>query len=393
VNLVDLGVIVISIFAAVRGWRRGLFGQALELGGGFIGLLVGLGLGPAVADAFTNEPGLSSALISIFFVLVTVTLGQTIGYIVGHRMHVSLQRIQLSGVNSGLGAGFGVAVWLVSFWLVGSLLVQGPSPGFARVLKRSSILRVTNRVLPEPPNVLAYLRQYLDTSGFPQVFAGIPRLSDPVDLPNQRTANRAARAGQGSTVRIVLEACGGIQLGSGWIADPDSVVTNAHVVAGGTDATVQELNGGDLSGRVVLYDPDTDIAVLHVPGLSGRPLTLDTAIKDRGTPGATLGYPGEQNGSLEAKPAAVQDSYNATGRDIYGRKLVTRQVYELRSGVRKGDSGGPFVLPDGRVAGVVFAASTTDGDTGYALTGAEVEDEVKRGSARSDPVGTGSCTH
>jgi hypothetical protein len=41
---------------------------------------------------------------------------------------------------------------------------------------------------------------------------------------------------------------------------------------------------------------------------------------------------------------------------------------------------------------VVFAASTTDADTGYALTGREVADEVREGSSRTGEVSTGSCT-
>lgn len=392
-NLVDLVVVVVAMFAAYRGWRRGLFGQALELGGGFIGLLLGIGLGPRVASAFTNEPGFTSALISIAFVLIAVSVGQTAGFLVGHRLHVSVERVQLGPLNNTLGSAFGIVVWLLSFWLIGSLLLQGPSPALARAMRDSSLLRFTNRLLPEPPNVLAYLRQYLSTSGFPQVFAGIPRLSEPIDLPNQRVAGRAARAAQQSTVRIVLQACGGLQLGSGWVSDPDSVVTNAHVVAGGRDVTVQELGGVDLAARVTLYDPETDVAVLHVPGLSRPPLPLEVGGQPRGTAGATLGFPGEDDGGFRAKRAAVQNSYEATGRDIYGRSLVQREVYELRARVRRGDSGGPFVLPNGRVAGVVFAASTSDGGVGYALTGAEVEDEVTQGSARTQPVGTGSCTH
>jgi hypothetical protein len=71
---------------------------------------------------------------------------------------------------------------------------------------------------------------------------------------------------------------------------------------------------------------------------------------------------------------------------------VTRSVYEVRARVRQGDSGGPFVLPNGTVAGVVFAASTTDADTGYVLTGSEVEDEIETGTARNRPVATGECT-
>jgi S1-C subfamily serine protease len=272
------------------------------------------------------------------------------------------------------------------------MLVDGPSKPIARAVQHSKVLKNVSELLPRPPNVFAYLRQYLDTSGFPQVFAGFPRpVGPPVHLPKNDIARRAVTKAERSTVQVVVPACGGTQLGSGWVADDSTVVTNAHVVAGGDSVTVID-QAGEHPGEVVLYDPKTDVAVIHVEGTDGPPLPLETVTQPRGAPGATLGYPGGR-GTLVPHRAAVQDSYEAVGRDIYGRSTVTREIYELRSPVRQGDSGGPFVLPTGEVAGVVFAASTTDGDTGYALTGKEVADEVADGSRRSSPVATGSCTH
>ncbi len=386
-------MLLIAALAAARGWRRGLLSQIFELGGGFVGLIVGVTLGPRIASAFTEQPGVAAALTSLFLVFVFVTLGQTLGFMAGHRLSDQARSGGLGSVDSALGSGFGVIVWFVSFWLLGSLLVQGPSRPLAKALRKSALLQATNDVMPEPPNLLAYLQKYLNTSGFPQVFIGLPRLSDPVDLPPRGEAREATLKAQDSTVQLTIAACGGLQLGSGWIVDADSVVTNAHVVSGGRDVTVTELSGNEVVGRVVLFDPKTDVAVVHVTGLTAEPLPLETAIQERGTGGATLGYPGDRGGQLVAKRAAVQDSFDAVGRDIYGRSSVTREVYELRSPVRQGDSGGPFVLTDGSVAGVVFAASTTEGDIGYTLTGPEVEDEVSTGAARTDPVGTGSCTH
>jgi S1-C subfamily serine protease len=392
-NIVDLLVILVALLAIFRGLRRGLVGQVFELGGGFLGLVVGLALGPRIASYFIERPGVSGALISLFVVFVALSLGQTAGYIVGHRFGGIARKARLGGLDSGLGAAFSVLVWFVSFWLIGTLLLQGPSREVARALRKSQALQLASEVFPEPPNILAYLGQYLSTSGFPQVFAGLPRsISPPVDLPSQAEARAAARAAQASTVRVVVSACGGLQLGTGWVSDQGTIVTNAHVVAGGTEVTVQELGNGDQTGQVVLFDPETDIAIIRAEGIGARPLPLETQVQERATPGATLGYPGEANGEFVVKRAAVQNSYDATGRDIYGRNLVTREVYELRSPVRQGDSGGPFVLPDGRVAGVVFAASTTDGGTGYALTGQEVMDEVRQGSQRTEPVSTGNCT-
>jgi S1-C subfamily serine protease len=391
VNLVDVIVIVLAGAAALRGWRRGLVGQVFEFGGGFVGLLVGIWIGPRIAAAFTERAGLEGALISLLIVFIMLSLGQTIGFIIGHRFGDIAAKARLGGVNSLLGSGLGVAITLVSFWLVGSLLVAGPSPSIARAFKQSAVLHALGDVMPRTPGVLAYLRQYLNTSGFPQVFLGLPRpLAGPVEPPSQRAARRAISAADDSTVRIVVPACGGTQLGSGWVAADATVVTNAHVVAGGDSVTVQD-SGGDHTGQVVLFDSDTDIAVVKVDGLVGKPLSLSTAKLDRGAGGAILGFPG--GGGLDTHVAAVQDRYTARGLDIYGRETVTRDVYELRSPVREGDSGGPFVLPNGRVAGVVFAASTTNPETGYALTGAEVADEVEQGIASPGSVGTGTCTH
>jgi uncharacterized membrane protein required for colicin V production len=396
VNLADGIVIVLAGLAGYRGWRRGMVGQVFELGGGFLGLLAGVYAGPRIAALFTKQAGLEGAIISLIVVFVGLSAGQAGGYYLGHKLGLRARAGRLASVNSVLGSAFGVAVTLVSYWLVGSLLVQGPSPEVARSLQRSTILGWVNRALPEPPNVLAYLRQYLDTSGFPQVFANVQRpVSPPVDLPSNAIARQAVRAAQDSTVRVIAPACGGTQLGSGWVAAPDIVITNAHVVAGSREAIQiqQQGSSGSLEGTVVLYDSDTDIAAVRVSGLSGPVLELETTDQDRGTPGATLGYPGEREGELVAHRAAVQSRYDAVGRDIYGQSAVTREIYELRSVVRQGDSGGPFVLPDGTVAGVVFAASTTDEDTGYALTGREVAPDIDKAAARTNAVGTGSCTH
>lgn len=391
-NVVDVIAIAVALFAAYRGWRSGFIRQTFEFGGGFLGLLLGVALGPRIASSFTDEAGVQGALIALVTVFVGLSLGQAIGFVVGHRLGESAQRARFGSMDSVLGSGLGVAVTIISLWIVGSVLVHGPSKPVAKALHKSQVLRLVNGSLPRPPNLFAYIKQYLDTSGFPQVFAGFPpSVGPPVKLPSNNLARRAVDAAQASTVRVVVPACGGMQLGSGWVAADSTVVTNAHVVAGGDEVTIED-SAGQHPGTVVVFDPKTDVAVLHVEGLAGPPLRLDTSDRERGTAGATLGFPGEAGGEMVVHRAAVQDRYTASGRDIYGRAIVEREVYEIRSRVRQGDSGGPFVLPNGDVAGVVFAAATTDDDTGYALTGDEVSDEVTRGARRSEPVGTGSCT-
>jgi uncharacterized membrane protein required for colicin V production len=395
VNLVDLIVLVLAGLLAWRGWHRGMVRQAFEFGGAILGISVGAIIGPQVVSEYTDQAGVEAALLSLAVVFIALTIGQIIGYFIGAKAWAQVHKARLGHVDAALGAVVGALATLVVYWLLGSMLAQGPSRDVSRQLADSRILRLLNDVA-EPPNVLAYLQQYLDTSGFPQVFTGLPPdLGREVDLPSGKKARAAAKKAEASTVRIVTPACGGTQLGTGWIAAEDTVVTNAHVVAGGTDVSVEENGavGAGQPGTVVLFDDELDLAIIRVDGLSGSVLPLETEAQSVGNGGATLCYPGSQQGALQVDPAAVQGNYRARGKDIYGRDDVVRQIYELRADVQQGDSGGPFVLPSGRVAGVVFAASTTDAEVGYALTGAEVADEVQAGSSRTSAVNTGRCTH
>jgi S1-C subfamily serine protease len=152
---------------------------------------------------------------------------------------------------------------------------------------------------------------------------------------------------------------------------------------------VQQQNGGTNSAVTVLFDPRLDIAVLRVDTTLGSPLKLDTQDRDRGTQGAVLGFP--LGGGLRLGPAAVRRELDAIGRDIYGHSTVERNVYELQALVQPGNSGGPFVETTGIVAGVVFAASTTDAQVGYAIASPQVIPKLQEAEGRTAPVSTGSC--
>jgi S1-C subfamily serine protease len=118
-------------------------------------------------------------------------------------------------------------------------------------------------------------------------------------------------------------------------------------------------------------------------------LVLAPEAPDRGAVGAALGYP---NGAgLTALPAAVTAQVRARGRDIYGEAPVVRDVLELRAAIEPGASGGPLVLLDGTVGGIVFAESRTDQTVGYALDPAAVAVAVMPGLGETAAVDTGPC--
>jgi S1-C subfamily serine protease len=190
-------------------------------------------------------------------------------------------------------------------------------------------------------------------------------------------------------VRILGTACGlGVE-GSGWVAAPRLVVTNAHVVAGEDDTVVQAPGdaAGSRSAALVHFDPRNDVAVLRVAGLAAPTLRLagDPA---SGTAGAVLGYP--LNGPFDAGPARIGATRTVISEDAYGQGPVRREVTPLRGRVRSGNSGGPVVDADGRVLATVFAATTDGPAGGFGVPNGVVRDALAT-ARRSGPVPSGAC--
>jgi S1-C subfamily serine protease len=389
VNLLDLLIIGVLVLAGLNGYRRGVALQLVIYAGLILGLFVGAIVAPRFAGLAHSPVG--SAVIALTALLAFAAIGDAVGWFVGIRIWTMARQSALGVLDSVAGSIFAILAVLVAVWFLGYNLANGPSPALANEIRGSAIVRGLDRSLPRPPGVLAQVRQFLNRFGFPEVFAGVPPApAGPVKGPTRGEIAAVARRAEGSTVRIVGRACDAIQEGSGFVVAENYVVTNAHVVAGVGSPQVQEQNGGSELATTVLFDPRVDIAVLRVAATPGPALPLDPSDERRGTQGAVLGYPG--GGSLAFGPAAVRRELNAEGRDIYGRNVTTRDVYELQATVKPGDSGGPFVLLNGEVGAVVFAASTTDGRLGYALTSKQIAPLIRSAIGRTQQVSTDGCT-
>ncbi|HWC31584.1 MAG TPA: MarP family serine protease [Actinomycetota bacterium] len=387
-NVLDLVVTAVVVFSVVTGFRRGAALQLVTYTGLFIGLLAGALLAPVVAG-FIVEP-FGQAVIALTTLLLLAAIGDAIGWMIGKRVWIAARRSVLDPVDQAAGSVVaGVAV-LLAVWFLAFNLVQGPFPTLARQIRGSAVVRGIDTVLPRPPAVLSQVRQFLNRFGFPDVFADLPPApAGPVQGPSRGEVGRAFRAADESTVKIVGEACGRIQEGSGFVVEPNYVVTNAHVVAGVDAPQVQQQGGATFDATTVLFDDDLDLAVLRVGSAPGPDLDLLQGVLDRGAVGAVLGYP--RGGNLQGDPAAVRQTLSPLGYDIYNDDTVRREVYELQAPVQPGNSGGPFVTPDGQVAGVVFAASTTNDGVGYALTSEEVLPRVRQALGSTREVDTGPC--
>jgi S1-C subfamily serine protease len=387
-NLVDLVIIAVLGLAAAHGVTQGAALQVLSFGGFWIGLLLGAALAPITAKL--TESDFAGVFISLVTFLGLALVGGAAGRYLGTHAWGALRRLKLGGFDQALGAVVAVLAALMAVWLIAIMLTAGPTQSVSRQMNRSKIVRALVERLPPAPSVFSRLQQFISVTPFPRVFEGIePIPSEPIEVPGNAVVQAAVNRAQRSTVMIRGIGCGGIQTGSGFVAGPGLVVTNAHVVAGIASPEVRDANGGH-SSTPVLFDPKLDVAVLRTTDLAGPVLPLAKSEVDRGTGGAVLGYPG--GGPFTAKSAAVLRRFSAIGRDIYGRDLTKRDVYQLQSVIKQGNSGGPFVNEKGTVLGVVFAASTTDANVGYALTSLEVRPLVAD-AADAGRASTGPCTN
>ncbi|MBI3747236.1 MAG: MarP family serine protease [Chloroflexi bacterium] len=391
-NLLDLFAVALAIVALILGARSGAIPQV----GGLLGAIGGAALAilvlPALADPLSGvDPNLRPFLV-LGGLVGMVALGESVGAGVGRWMVRGVGNGLLGNADRAAGAVLGVAQALLIVWLAGGLLAEGPFPSLARSANTSTVVRTMSTVLLPPTELALELRTWLGTSGLPDVFIGFePVPAPPVERPADRVAQGIAAPAEASVLKVSAATCGLSSVGTGFAIRNDEVLTNAHVVAGadGRGIRVTARDGRLLDAIPILFDPKLDVALLYVPNLSIRPLQFAAEDPARGSVGATLGYP--SGGPLTILAAAVAGRYPATGHDIYGVDHVQRDILELQAAVERGDSGGPLIMADGTVGGVVFAEARTDPNVGYALTASEIVARIRPALGATAAVDTGAC--
>lgn len=388
-DLLDLLLMLVILAYAASGYRRGLVAGCVSLAGFVGGAVIGVWVLPWMMELVTA--GTAAATVTA---VLTVLVPAVVGHELAGRLALKLRRELDQGplrVADGIGgaAANTLAVLLVA-WVAASVLGASSSPVVTQSIRNSALLGAVQKTMPETtPTWFSRATSALTEAGFPQVFnpfeneptAGVARPSGDSVTPS------ATNAAKLSTVKV--EGVSGNQgrEGSGFVYSAQRVMTNAHVVAGIDRPTVRV--GGvsrPYPARVVLFDPQKDVAVLYVPGLRAPVLPFD-GVASRGDSAVVAGYP--QDGGLDLQAATVASRINATGQNIYNSGTVTREIYSIRSTVRPGNSGGPLLTTDGKVYGVVFARSTSDSETGYVLTAHEVAGDARKAAHATARVDTG----
>jgi S1-C subfamily serine protease len=388
VNVLDLVIVAAILAAAWAGYRIGFTTRALSWAGLAAGIVFAVAFVDDVTRLFKSSPPRTRLLVALGFFLVVAMIGQTLGFVVGSTLRRRLTFAPtLHAADRFLGGVLGGVGVLALVWLLTPALASAPGWS-ARAVRGSAIVRGVERVAPAPPDSVAALGRLVGDAPFPEVFDRLTS-SDAGPPPGSGVPAPVGERVAQSVVRIEGQACDEIQQGSGFVAGPGVIVTNAHVVAGERATSVFTSDGRRLDATVVAFDPRADLAVLRAATGSLPALARATADVDQN--GAVFGHP--RGGALREAPARIAQEINARGTDIYRTASTERDVFVLAARLQPGDSGGPLVDQRGRVVGIAFAIDPSVDTTAFALTTKEIDGvldpALRAGSAA--PVGTGTC--
>ena len=369
-TLLDLVVVLLLAAAVLSGWRAGLLARA----GVWLGVLVGVAASvwtvPAALRMLEEHPANLRFVAALLVLAATVAVTATVLGRLGGSLGRSIARTPLRIVDQGAGAVAGVALVAVAAWLALPLAATLPGPLGEQASDSRTTLLLADHA-PPVPELGDTVRALVAETRFPEVIAELgpvrPAGPPPEDLAVPPEVLERARD---STVRVSARGCGVRYDGSGVTIAGETVLTNAHVVAGSDQVEVRRPDGQVRSARVVAFDPRRDLALLDVSDLGQDHLPLGTT--RAGEEAAVIGYPG---GQAEPRITAVriQQRRTALGRDIHGVEETERDVLFLSARLRQGDSGAPVIDISGHVVGLVFAVSPDRPTTAYALDRAEID--------------------
>jgi S1-C subfamily serine protease len=387
-TVLDLALILTLLSYLIYGLRNGFLVTVGGLAGFAVGAVAAFLSVPLVSDFVKDSGWRLTAIIGTAVLLVV--LGNALGTMIGRSIRSAVRMRPLRAVDRLIGG----AVNLVVSALVMSMLAFSISalgvPFVSQQLAESKVIRFIDGLTPNPvKSTMAQLRSAVIGDGIPTLIEGIGQ-DQQVPVPNANTDTPALNRAAGSVLKIAGTAfqCGQNQTGTGFVVSPGRVVTNAHVVAGVSQPVVEIPGGGAMPGRVVYFDSKRDLAVLAVDGLPTAALPLSSDLP-AGTGAAFAGYP--HGGPYQSKPATVQGISTVLVPDIYGNNPVPDEVYKLAGDVQPGNSGGPLLTTNGEVAGVIFAKTTSNAATGFAIPMIDLRPVAAEAPGLSNPVSSGQC--
>ena len=377
---IDVAIASLVVVAALRGWSQGLLRQIGALLGRALGLVGGAYVAASVAPRI-SAVGWRPLDVVLIIVFATVLGGLAMRF-AGGVFSNRLREHHLGLVDSLAGASVGAVGTLLACWFVAALLAVVPWGSLSQSINRSVVLREVGRVLPAPPAIAGRIQGILGQLNVPSLFARVVAPTLP-GVAHGVFTTRHHVSGPGAVVAVAASGdCRLSAFATGVVVAPGEVVTVAHALAGQRSVVVDGHRG-----RVVLFDPRWDVALVRVGGLSAPALNWGAGLA-RGTRATLVGY--VNAGDRVASSAVSLGAVSGPGRDIYSGPVFTRTMDVVATTMSPGESGAPLVV-SGAFAALADTRAVFDTSLVYAVPVARVRAELARAGART--VSTGRCVN
>lgn len=387
-TVLDIVLILALLSYLAYGLRNGFLVTVGGIAGFAAGAIAAFFAVPLVSGFVTDSGWRLTAIVAAAVALVV--LGHGLGTMIGRQIRGAMRIRPLRAVDRLVGGAVNLAVSALVMSMLAFSIGSLGVPFVSQQLAESKVIRFIDGMTPDPVKAtMAQLRSEVIGNGIPTLIEGLDQ-GQAVPVPDASTDTPALNRAAESVLKIAGTAyqCGQNQTGTGFVVSEDRIVTNAHVVAGVSEPVVEMADGGAMPGRVVYFDTQHDLAVLAVEDLPVQPLPLSTDLPS-GSPAAFAGYP--HGGPFQSRPATIQDITTVLVPDIYGSNPSPEEIYRLAGNVQPGNSGGPLLTTDGRVAGVIFAKATSDAEMGFAITMDDLSPVASQAASLSAPVSSGQC--
>jgi uncharacterized membrane protein required for colicin V production len=381
---VDLVIVILVILSALRGFSEGAIRQIFGLVGLLAGFLIGTAIAPSLSTHITHAHW--RPVLAIVIILAMSIIGSTLGGLLGSVVARFAHALMLGLFDRITGVVVGALVALVMCWLVAGILSSVTWGSVASQIQQSSILSAMDSVMPPVPSIDAKVASLFPGAEFPSIF---DKLVQPTLHPFVKASDLpplvASLSGPTNIVKVLAAGVCTAETeseGTAFYVTPNEVITNAHVVAGHNNFTV---NGAP--AEVALYDPKNDLAVLRVPSQSQTPYVFARSVPAANTKIEVIGFP--LDATRTRAIGYVEGELKGQGRDIYNQAVVAKTVIALEVNINPGNSGSP-VLDSGRVVGIVDSKSLSFASTAYAIPDSIIQSDLAKVPSKGT-VSTQAC--
>lgn len=381
-NVVDFCIVLTSFVFIISHRRMSFLWYLMITVGIFFGYTLGIALAPGIVSHISSDRGKGFTTLTLCFTLAFL-LGMA-GLYFGNKLRMTVLPSRLYKTDRLLALPYKLLAIFIGIALISQTLIYVPLLGLQYVAQGSSILMFIDKITPETS--LSRRAANIAPNQFTNLkLTNVPDLLAHSNIAGSDEHRKMIGSLAASVVKISGNNCVGSGYGSGFVAGPGYVVTNAHVVLGANSLQIVT-EDGSFPATPILIDKELDVAVIYSKFMkTSKPLAISSTKAPPGVEGFILGYPG--GSELRILKSSTSPQSGAPSDPVI-TKLTPFNTITMDAGLGPGSSGGPIINSEGVVIGMTAGG---DGSKTIAVSSDVVSKLFDKALRKRLPTRTGFC--